>query len=90
MTDNQLHQKLCKLSEQTIWIYRTTYNNGDVLLILNYNGHELARKEYNLRTAGWDDVANPKVWLYPLPDDALCIDVQPLREFLFHIAMSDF
>lgn len=89
MTDNELHQKLCKSNVGTIWIFRTTNSNGAVLLILNYNGHELARKEYNLRTAGWDDAANPKMWLYPLPDDALDVDVQPLRDFIFHIAMHD-
>jgi|EndMetStandDraft_3_1072993.scaffolds.fasta_scaffold01767_10 hypothetical protein len=90
MTDNKLHQTLCKLHVATIWAYRTTSSSGDVLLILDYNGHELARKEYHLRTAGWDDAVSPKMWCYPLPDDALYVDVQPLDDFLFHIAMIDF
>ncbi len=55
MTDVQLQQKLSNSNVATIWIYQSTNNNGVVLYILNYNGHELARKELiltrHLRTA---------------------------------------
>lgn len=50
MTDVQLQQKLSNSNVATIWIYQSTNNNGVVLYILNYNGHELARKEYNTRS----------------------------------------
>lgn len=90
MTDVQLQQKLSKSNVVTIWIYHTTNNNGGVLYILNYNGHELARKEYNTRSGGWDDTADPKIWFYPLPNNANDIDVHPIGDFGFFIAMYDF
>ncbi|ECN4003600.1 hypothetical protein ZA82_16170 [Salmonella enterica subsp. enterica serovar Enteritidis] len=90
MTDDQLQQKLSKSNIATIWIHHTTNNNGDVLYILNYNGHELARKEYNSRNNGWDDTVAPKMWIYPLPDHANDVDVHPIEDFRFIIAMNDF
>lgn len=83
MTDVQLQQKLSNSNVATIWIYQSTNNNGVVLYILNYNGHELARKEYNTRSGGWDDTTDPKMWFYPLPNNANDIDVHPIGDFSF-------
>ena len=82
MTDVQLQQKLSNSNVATIWIYQSTNNNGVVLYILNYNGHELARKEYNTRSGGWDDTTDPKMWFYPLPNNANDIDVHPIGDLI--------
>ncbi|WP_404689088.1 hypothetical protein, partial [Raoultella planticola] len=50
----------------------------------------LARKEYNTRSGGWDDTTDPKMWFYPLPNNANDIDVHPIGDFSFFIAMYDF
>lgn len=91
MDPEQLQSWLSTFPVQTVWFYRTTNSNGEILLlILNYNGHELARKVFRPQQKDWDNTANPKLWLYPLPDDADALDVDPAVEFTFSIDMQDY
>ena len=91
MDANQLQQWLSKSKHEWVYFFRTTDINGEVLLlILNYNGHELARKVFKPQVTDWDETFVPKKWIYPLPEDEEPWDVEPASDFIFFIVVNDF
>ncbi|CFQ67586.1 Uncharacterised protein [Yersinia frederiksenii] len=71
--------------------FRTTGLNGEVLLlILNYNGHKLARKVFKPQVTDWAQTFMPNEWIYPLPEEDNFLDVEPAADFTFFIDMQDF
>ena len=91
MDASQLQQWLSRSKHKWVYFYRTTDSNGEVLLlILNYNGHELARKVFKPQLTDWDETAEPKLRFYPPPEDAETVDVEPADLFTFFIDMEDY
>ena len=92
MDAGQLQQWLSKSKHEWVYFFRTTGINGEVLLlILNYNGHELARKVFKPQVTDWDETFMPKEWINPLPEEEdNFLDVEPAAAFTFFIDMQDF
>ncbi|WP_413510743.1 hypothetical protein [Serratia liquefaciens] len=91
MDAGQLQQWLSKPKHEWVYFFRTTGLNGEVLLlILNYNGHELARKVFKPQVTDWDQTFMPNEWIYPLPEEDNFLDVEPAADFTFFIDMQDF
>ena len=92
MDSSQLQIWLSSSGIKWVNFYRTVDScSGEVLLlILNHNGHELARKVFRPQETDWDNMATPKMWFYPPPDEAEPIDVDPACEFTFFITMNDY
>lgn len=87
----QLQQLLSKSKHEWVYFFRTLDFNGEVLLLLlNHNGHELARKVFKPQKTDWDETFMPKEWIYPLPDDAADVDVEPANGFNFFIDLEDY
>lgn len=91
MDASQLQQWLSKSKHQWVCFFRTADINGEVLLLLlNYNGHELARKVFKPQVTDWDETFMPKERIYPLPEAATDVDVEPAADFTFFIDMEDY
>ncbi|PKE27449.1 hypothetical protein CWS43_26750 [Rahnella sp. AA] len=90
MDSSQLQSWLSASKIQSVYLYRTVDSSGGVLLlILDFNGHELTRKVFRPQETEWDNTATPKMWCYPPPDEAVSIYIDPVGEFILALNLFD-
>jgi len=82
---------LAGLGNEFVYFYHILESNGEILLlILNYNGLELARKIFSPQPTNWYEAVKPKKWIGPLPQHPDDINLQPAHRFLSEISFQDF
>lgn len=85
-----------ELDGDTVWLYRTTQPTDDdeismvLLLLLKPNGEEIARRLYAPGCDGWRWTDYPRdPPRFPLPANALAIDLTDRALACFHMAFLD-
>lgn len=91
MNNTELQKKLSKNHTQTVWLYlRTVSNEAPVLFVLNFNGTEIARKEFTPKPGQWNLKAIDKLRCQFPPAGSDPIDVEPADKFILSLKWMDY